>query len=1335
MTKARSTKKGAKSKAQPGKRRVVAGGAATGGGINFQAAVTAITYAYMATGRQLSWLEKLVVDVPVAVEAETNGPGDDLFIRLASGESVEIQVKKGLRVGSKLWGPLLKLAEAISKNEIDYGILVISPSSSATISDDLCGDVIRLGDGRTDALTPTAKKLVNKLSSANLPLDVCRKIRIKTVSAVTGNDAHIAAARSELALLCNDSSEVSLAWDSLTRDASSLIEQRGRRDASSVVQLLAANNVKLTDGDSRKPALLLNRLCAWVYETNRRFSVFGVQKQLQTDVAWIPLEAVVREEKFDTAQNLEEALKLYHSWDSRYGSRDSTDVSTETLAHFVPRVVLLGGPGMGKTTLLKRIARRYSEQSIPVLTVKLQAVAALMHSGSTFHDAVLAVGLDGSGIDVVEARNAAFPNWLLLCDGLDECGKLQAQISEGIARFAEGHTACRIIITARPIGYDSAHFDEWRHYHVKPLSTTACTRNLADLVSNLAPASSPLKDRDQAYELCSKELKDGEIRNIVSRTPLMLGLAASIILQGGKLGKSREQLFEKIFDRIDEIPNTRVSEAPAAKSILSYFLNIAGWELVTKPISDVSTFLSSCANWLSKATCKSDLNARADAEAFLLYWQNAGLIEKVGFGGKEVLVFIHKNLGEFAAARWVCSITIDQQRAELSTIIDSPKNFEVVRFVGLLGDAEIVCELLIEPGEDNPNSTDRISLAVELVSSCRNPPTRAIRKAIIERAIAIANCDRRDLAFNACHYLPAIAERFPDEVVPPLKTIAKSDQDWTQLIYWATLSSAGAGYLDHEELLDSFVSIAKNAGSKLSPSLGGGLDVMFDRAREREVLESFLINAADLLLERDAETHDLAVRDALNSEALHTGRFIDRANALLKSKGKGWQLPGAYSSQLARALLSPKGYEEAQLKKFEAIFSAFNISSNAESCSEPLTELLYFSAFLQVSRFWEMPAAEAWAWVDEYDKAAIEEVLTGIALVSGIDLALLRADLVQARASLAVKGADALLEIATKVDPPEPVWESVNTLQLDIKKLEAGMLHPSQWVVMLAAQLLFHSVSTEQLSEIVRRLFEDGNRHTLWAASVLATSLGRDEMLSMTANRLSRDLRPGCEYLFELLIEQKAPLDENLYTIVQKGLRSDVDIAVSSAKLAGSMVASGDEELARIVADGIQYWEETEDPYPVHGGAIPKSPRADLLAALYHLEDAKYEDLKLHLVDARTDVQEVATKELVSMVAKSQELRMEFLNDVDQEMIPAKTLRAALPIMKSLTKQEWDSIAKLFSHSDPHIRYAAMGALEQSFAGKEMIEIFAKALTADTEQEIVERAYRILDNLKSRGSF
>src|SRR5690606_13760268 len=84
----------------------VAGGAATGSGMNFQAVVTSIAGVNLLVGTPLVWLEGIADDVPVAVWSETTGPGDDIRIELNDNQTIEVQAKKGLRKGANLWNSL-----------------------------------------------------------------------------------------------------------------------------------------------------------------------------------------------------------------------------------------------------------------------------------------------------------------------------------------------------------------------------------------------------------------------------------------------------------------------------------------------------------------------------------------------------------------------------------------------------------------------------------------------------------------------------------------------------------------------------------------------------------------------------------------------------------------------------------------------------------------------------------------------------------------------------------------------------------------------------------------------------------------------------------------------------------------------------------------------------------------------------------------------------------------------------------------------------------------------------------------------------------------------------
>ena len=93
--------------------KATSGGSAATGGINFQAAVTAIAAVHLSRGIALNWLPGLVLDVPVSLLAETGGSGDDIRLVLKDGQLVEAQVKRGLAAGARLWEPMKSMAKAI----------------------------------------------------------------------------------------------------------------------------------------------------------------------------------------------------------------------------------------------------------------------------------------------------------------------------------------------------------------------------------------------------------------------------------------------------------------------------------------------------------------------------------------------------------------------------------------------------------------------------------------------------------------------------------------------------------------------------------------------------------------------------------------------------------------------------------------------------------------------------------------------------------------------------------------------------------------------------------------------------------------------------------------------------------------------------------------------------------------------------------------------------------------------------------------------------------------------------------------------------------------------
>ncbi|MCK5232494.1 MAG: hypothetical protein KAR13_19630 [Desulfobulbaceae bacterium] len=350
------------------------GGSAAGGGFNFQACVSAIAAVYLARGVAIGWLKDVTVDIPISLLAETGGPGDDIRLEFQDGSVAEIQAKRKIRIGAKFWEILLKLAIDINCGTISYGVLAVCPNSSGTIRDSLAKDVIRMGQGRQDDLSSPGCKLKKRLTAKSLDVErVCARLRIVTVHALETDSVSVSAARAELAHLCTD---VQASWDRIYIDAHLLIELRGRRTAVTILQLLRSAGIELRVNAINSPVALLQKFSAWVLGANDRFSVFGIAKSLPLETSWINLKAIVQEENQVNIDDLANALERYHSWDSRLNSRDAKKIDAETLGQFVKRCVIVTGPGMGKTTLLKRLARIYAKAGYPVLMVSLKTVAA-----------------------------------------------------------------------------------------------------------------------------------------------------------------------------------------------------------------------------------------------------------------------------------------------------------------------------------------------------------------------------------------------------------------------------------------------------------------------------------------------------------------------------------------------------------------------------------------------------------------------------------------------------------------------------------------------------------------------------------------------------------------------------------------------------------------------------------------------------------------------------------------------------------------------------------------------------------------------------------------------
>jgi len=241
----------------------------------------------------------------------------------------------------------------------------------------------------------------------------------------------------------------------------------------------------------------------------------------------------------------------------------------QTLEH--RKLVIVGDPGGGKSTFLKRLAYEQSGRDatqFPIL-IRIFALEEFIHSrvhGGT-PDAPDADSadwlpryLEARGSEFQWGLDAAFfrgklrePSTLILLDGLDEVPN--AARREAIARLFERATKAyrdaRFVVTTRPAAYEGkATLDEFETVRIGDLDTEAVEGFLDHWSGFLFNDDKELARRHNADLLGALRARP-EIRRM-ARNPLMLTALAVIQWNDRQLPEQRADLYESILKWLSE---------------------------------------------------------------------------------------------------------------------------------------------------------------------------------------------------------------------------------------------------------------------------------------------------------------------------------------------------------------------------------------------------------------------------------------------------------------------------------------------------------------------------------------------------------------------------------------------------------------------------------------------------------------------------------------------------------------------------------------------------------------------------------------------------------------
>ena len=1304
-----------------------------GGGADYQAEAYAFVSAKILAEEALNWVETGCDRVPAFVRMETGSGGDDLLISLRQNNKVELQAKKGLQRGDDLWDALMGLAHAVHKDANTYGVLLTNTDASGTVREELKSDIEKIAANFNEynKLSSIAQEFVSHLKADSIdPQVVCKRLFVRVWNfepGSQGEESTLSAIRKVIA----QPEQAGSARSVLVSDGMDHITLRGGRDAVTLARLLQQNGIALSR-TAQNMLVAREAYLRWCVECNATFFIPSLLQPLPMEKAWVRLRTMGSKSKASGGASLEEQIRSYHEWhrlaetNARYDS-----IAIEMAAREHRLLVVVAGPGAGKSTLMRRLARAWAQENKLLLCVSLKRVSKLIDQGMTFDHAVRDTALDTFGCNPASRPHLLQTANYLLADGLDETDPNRERIAGHLRHWALADKNRHVIVTTRPIGHNPAWFADWEHVELLPFEEHDVQEFAATVLAQLS-ATANGNAALNAYDFLNG-LKQSQAARLASRNPLLLGFLLALYVQGEELGRNRYRLFASILNRIgrqsrDDRPyQYHMNEAEARRAI-----DCMGWLLMRRSTILDEELKRELGKLLAESFGLNEFQGEAKAQEALAFWEERGLLEAVGVGVQRTYTFVYMTFQEFAAARYLERLPQNEFIHWVEQHYMRPRYRETLLLTGGTAKAEACIETLLNADiPDDPVSTAGL-LAAETLAEMEHAP-EVLRQRVVDLLTQRLTSQVPHVAYEAGDRLIPFAPAAPTLIGSLAHSLSTHEQAWTREVACALGLLAGSEYINEQSLVAVY---PKANDSRMGSGRGGGMSLNYD-----SISRKLILRGTEYLLRAEAPQEHIEVVKHKYFVANHSGGVHEELEEMLRTRisaaefeaipphyehdiafwveqgiGDAESLREEYKKKHAPPDFSviDRALREAEIAFLQATILASNSFKKAPSVLKPASPMGTIAAIEWILDMGGSSLQEIYILRQKLLEAELVEVLRGIILIGALDPVQLKAEAEQILSKMvsfnqhiwqSTKGT------VEDISGRDIEWSLADNSELDAELLGRALSHPSLFVCQSAALLLDKcfdkSVKRRQFTEALAT----NSAHALRILGQNAKDIWQENAAEMVCARLEQNMTPECAPLVKGLEVICDPSFSERTTAISRQALSSTDVEMVEAGLSAMQELALNLPLHNTVQERYSWWLHEGPQEADDSGTYPYNAADMLLAYLITQNNVQNTELFEAVTSKHSDVQRVAIKELCHRMASDDALATKILDDVFNRKMPIELLDTLSQSQPNVCKKYFEHIAAFLNSDNRRMQEAGVRALgdgwaEYSFAEKKLRPLF-----------------------------